>query len=241
MRYTSSKINALITIAQTRMRDSADPFHDIGHATRVAATAAELAGVGDFTAAEQEALALAAWWHDVGRTVYRRPSFILMVLLDDLLSALMLWRETIRLGLFGSVAGMATRLIFCHSFGTGKLLTRVLLRRRTRRLLHILIDADKLDMLSTSRLEQLCVLASARRVYHVGYNFLIWYNLASRHVHVKTPAAKEKFSAALATYAEWLYSPRIVAWHVKEYGRDWVTKRYARFETILLEPILEKK
>src|SRR3989338_2062478 len=120
------KLDQLITAAQARMRRVRDPIHGIDHVERVVSHAHRLCATAGITGAQRDALILAAWGHDVSRSMTKKPSLVLMPLFDDLLSALTLWKHTIAFGLFGSVAGMATRLIFCKGLGTGMVLTRVL-------------------------------------------------------------------------------------------------------------------
>ncbi|KKW42599.1 MAG: hypothetical protein UY92_C0005G0021 [Candidatus Magasanikbacteria bacterium GW2011_GWA2_56_11] len=215
------------------MRSSRDPVHDIRHAERVADFAEKIGRELNLDRKRLQALILAAWWHDVGRTVTRKPSLIFMVFLDDLISALMLWRETIRIGLFGSVTGMATRLIFCHSVGTGTFLTRLLLRPKTRLLLDALMDADKLDMLSTERLDKLLGLASRSTIYHFGYRILSWYNFSTVYFDVKTAAARRHLEKILVEFVTWLYSPEIKAWHIEQFGIVWSRRMHGRVLSVI--------
>ncbi len=234
----SPKVQILIDIAAKRMRGSEDPIHGYHHAAGVAATAEACATAARLTQAETEALVLAAWWHDVGRTVLSRSSFVFMIFLDDLISALMLWHETIRLRLFGSVAGMSTRLIFCHSFGTGKLFSW-LLRRRTRFLLTLLTDADKIDILSTARLGKIHEVISKSRLHRASYRFLASYILITRHAMVKSEVALPLFLKALREVVDWMRTNQIVQWHERMFNVQWTKKLYARMNTIAKE-LLEK-
>lgn len=234
----SPKVQTLIDIAAKRMRGSEDPIHGYHHAAGVAATAEACAKAARLSPSETEALVLAAWWHDVGRTVLRRSSFVFMIFFDDLLSALMLWRETIRLRLFGSVAGVSTRLIFCHSFSTGHLFSW-LLRRRTRFLLTLLTDADKIDILSTARLAKIHTVISNSRLHRVSYRFLAAYILITRHAMVKSEVALPLFLQALRETVNWMRTNAIVQWHEKTFNVQWTKKIYARMNTIAHE-LLEK-
>lgn len=236
--HYSPKVQILVDHAAERMRSSADPIHGYHHAANVAATVEACAQTLQLTPAETEAVILAAWWHDVGRTVLQRSSFVFMIFFDDLLSALMLWRETIRLRLFGSVAGMSTRLIFCHSFGTGNLF-KWLLRPRTRLLLTLLTDADKIDILSTARLEKIHAVVGASRLHQWSYRFLVNYNLLTRHAIVKSNAALPLFLKALREVVTWMRTDAVRQWHEKKFSVSWTKKMYARMNTIANE-LLEK-
>ena len=132
------KIQKLTIKAQEIMCSSSDPIHDIRHVRRVVENVQKLSQELYLSPQEQQAIELAAWWHDAGRTITQKPSFVWMLFLDDIISAFMIWVYTIRYGVFGSVAGISSRLIFCKSLGTGALLTRILLRKKTRILLNIL-------------------------------------------------------------------------------------------------------
>lgn len=234
----SAKVQTLIDIAAKRMRGSEDPIHGYHHAAGVAATAEACAQAAHLTQAETEALVLAAWWHDVGRTVLRRSSFVFMIFFDDLLSALMLWRETVRLRLFGSVAGMSTRLIFCHSFGTGRLFSW-LLRPRTRFLLTLLTDADKIDILSTARLAKIHQVIAPSRLHRASYRFLAAYILITRHAMVKSEVALPLFLHSLREAVAWMHTTAVVQWHEQTFNAQWTKKLYARLNAVAHE-LLEK-
>ena len=237
MKY-SPKVSTLIALAAERMHASEDPVHGYHHAAGVAKTAELCAVAAGLPQQEVEALVLAAWWHDVGRTVLNRSSFIFMIFFDDLLSALMLWRATIRLRLFGSVAGMSTRLIFCHSFGTGRLFSW-LLRPRTRFLLVLLTDADKLDILSTDRLAKIHAIIEKSRFHRLSYRFLAAYILITRHAMVKSAVAKPHFLKAFKITVEWMRTVEVKQWHEEKFTVRWTKKMYERMNVIARE-LLEK-
>src|SRR3989338_3567593 len=102
-----AQIGKLIQVAQERMRRSSDPGHDFTHAARVVTYIERFIADLDLTEEQATILILAGWWHDAGRIITQKPSFIWMLFFDDMISALMLWRTTIRYGLFGSIAGMS--------------------------------------------------------------------------------------------------------------------------------------
>lgn len=234
----SPKVTTLIAIAAKRMRASGDPVHGYHHAAEVAAMAEMCAVAADLSQAETEALVLAAWWHDVGRTVLNGSSFVIMLFFDDLLSALMLWRATIRLRLFGSVAGMSTRLIFCHSFGTGNLF-KWLLRPRTRLLLTLLADVDKIDILSTARLAKIHAIVENSRFHRLSYKFVALYLLITRYPMVKSNFARPHFLKAFSATVDWMRTAEIQDWHAKKLTPRWSKKIYTRMNVIAQE-LLEK-
>lgn len=227
----ANPVKQLIAVALERMRNSHDPMHDIEHTKRVVKHVRQIASTMNLNKDQYEALILAAWWHDVSRTLTKNPSFVWMPMIDDTLSALMLWRETIRYGLFGSVAGMATRLIVCKSFGTGAILSRILMRKKNRVMIHILIDADMLDTLTIERIKHMQPLVESSRLYRTGYRILIrWF---IRHMHARTQAAQATFSVQFQTFIAWAQEESTVEWHRQQFGATWVEKRLIKGEGIL--------
>ena len=75
-----SKIAQLISIAEKKMEFSKDPLHDLEHVKRVVNMVQTLGKELDVSEKHIQALTLAAWWHDVGRTVTTRPSMLFMIL-----------------------------------------------------------------------------------------------------------------------------------------------------------------
>lgn len=222
--FTDTKIQQLIERACEYMARSTDPVHDLCHAERVVQYIEEMSDELHLNEAERAALILAGWWHDVARSTTKRPSFIWMLFVDDLISALMLWRETIRHGLFGSVAGMSTRLIFCKSIGTGRILTRLLLRRRTRMLLDMLKDADTLDTLHVKRIKAVWQLAEKSPLYTFGYRFLMWYNFTTRIFHMRTATAHKRMIYMLQEARRLINLPQVQTWHIQQFGYAWAAK-----------------
>lgn len=222
--FMDTKIQQLIAQARAYMACSADPVHDLCHAERVVCYIEEMSDELCLNDAERAALVLAGWWHDVARTLTKRPSVIWMLFVDDLISALMLWRETIRYSLFGSVAGMSTRLIFCKSLGTGKLLTRLLLRRRTRVLLDILKDADTLDVLHVERIKIAWQLVEKSYLYTLGYRFLVWHNFTTRIFHMRTNTAQKRMIHMFQDIHQLINLPQVQTWHIQQFGCVWAAK-----------------
>ena len=218
------KIQKLTHLAQKRMKHSSDPVHDIHHVRRVVTHVQTLSKECGLNQKQTDALILAAWWHDVSRTITRRPSIVLMPFVDDLISALMLWYATIRCGLFGSIAGMATRMIFCKSFGAGRVLTRVLMLRKNRIMVDILQDADVLDLLHTERNQRLHELAESSFLYKHGYKLAIWWFLKAERISVKTEQAKKYLLKIVEEFIAWIERKEVFLWHVAHYGKEWTLR-----------------
>lgn len=228
-----AKIQQLIYRAKRRMKQSPDPVHDVRHAERVVGFVKELTRDLNLTADQRQALILAAWWHDLARTVTKNPSLVWMPFFDDLLSAFMLWGATIRYGLFGTVAGLATRIIFCKSLGTGALLTRFLMRRKNRMLVDLIKDADNLDALNLERINYLMVMVETSRLYHVGYRLTIWWYIKSSQLKMRTMQARLYLEGLLRAFLEWAKQQTIFNWHVAHFGRAWCEKMLLRGEALL--------
>lgn len=219
------KTQQLIAEATRRMARSNDPVHDTAHVRRVVAYAETIMRDYDFTERQQEALLLAAWWHDVAHAMKAKPSVIFMPFIDDTISALFLWYHTIRHRLFGEVAGMSTRLIFCKSLGTG-LFTRVFLRKKTRLLLDILTDADKIDLMHIDRTASLRELADTSVFYAYCYRFILWFLLSSSHLQLRTKKAEQLLRQKLVDIESWITDSDVQTWHVNHLG----THRYDRYK-----------
>lgn len=220
------RIENLIQLAHAHMRRSHDPAHSLDHAARVVAHIERFAEDLHLSEDEKNALVLAGWWHDVSRTITERPSIILMLFVDDMLSALMLWRATIHNNVFGTVAGMSTRLIFCKSLGTGRLFTRLFLRKRTRGLLNILKDADTLDMMNVERICRVCKLVESSSIYAWGYRLLAWYNFKTNIFKMKTSMGRRYLQELTREVAAWMMQPEVWRWHLKYFGRVWVRRTF---------------
>lgn len=229
----TSTFEKLISVAKDRMAKSPDPIHDLSHVSRVVDYCERIAKNYPLTEKQYQALILAAWWHDVGRTVPKRPSLFFLSLIDDTISAIMLWFHTIRYGLFGSVAGMSTRIIFCKSFGTGALFTKILLRKQNRILFEIVEDADTLDMLHTQRTERLRTLVESSIIYRFGYKMAIKWFLATKQIHLRTDGAKKILIQLLQTFLLWVQRRDIFEWHTKYFSAEWMRIRIKETELFL--------
>ena len=229
----NNKNQHLIAIAKRYMSQSSDPIHDIEHVRRVVTSTSTIAKQLHLNSEQTEALVLAAWWHDVARSVTKKPSIIVMPFIDDLISAILLWKETIRCGLFGSVAGMATRIIFCKSFGTGKILTKILMRKKNRIMVDILHDADLLDVIHIERTKRLFSLAESSVVYSFGYKLAIWWFLSITKMKMKTSAAQKELLEMLKEFKSWMESYSIREWHIHKYGKAWFETKMRHTELFI--------
>ncbi|MBT4153320.1 MAG: hypothetical protein HOE53_01590 [Candidatus Magasanikbacteria bacterium] len=229
-----SKIQALALQARHIMQGSTDPIHDEAHVARVVAHVRTICAGSDLSEEQKQAVQLAAWWHDCGRTVTKRPSILLMPFLDDLISALMLWRATIRLGLFGPVTGMATRMIACKSLGTGKILTQLMMKKKNHVLISILEDADTLDVIHSSRLEHIMNLAESSAAYKFGYRLSIWWFLSQQKLTMKTETAKKQLLELLHDFILLLQQPAIYARHCILFGEQWTKMQIEKAQQFIL-------
>lgn len=228
-RMRKERLERLRRLAKHRMRTSPDPVHDLAHVTRVVRMVHTLGTQSGLNRAQLQALELAAWWHDVSRTLTKRPSIMLMPFVDDLLSALMLWWATIRCGVFGAVPGMATRMIACKNIGTSRLLTRLFIRKQNRIMIDLLSDADALDMIDTERTSRLCTLAESSALYLIGYRMTAWWFFVRRKLAVKTSVAKRYLIKRIQAFLVWMQRADVRHWHNVHLGSKWVK----RFEVLV--------
>ncbi len=233
-----NKVKKLLILAKKMMSRSQDPIHDLAHVKRVVGHCKTIADSYDLSRQQREALMLSAWWHDVGRTITRKPSFIVMPLIDDTISALMLWYWTIRYGLFGTVAGMATRIIFCKSMGTGTILTKIFLRKKNRILLDILKDADALDLLHVDRTEYIQKLAASSTLYKIGYKIMVKWFLMTKQFELKTKKAKQLLVEILKNFIAWIKQIDIYEWHRSFLSKKDLDNYIARGETLIYNLLL---
>lgn len=225
--------HALIRAARRRMRTSRDPMHDHAHSDRVVRYARALAIESNRSAVEIEALTIAADWHDVARIKTKNPSFLWMPMIDDMLSACMLWRYVCQKKLQGETTSLAVRLIVCKGMGTGAILTRLLFAKDARILVDLLKDADNLDVLAIPRVEWAIKFIEASRLYHVNYRVMCWWFGACKQLKVRTEAAKKYIIRLLEQLIAWLKQPAILLWHIAHYGKAWAHKNMRRLERLL--------
>ncbi|MFB6226330.1 MAG: hypothetical protein ABEJ02_03175 [Candidatus Paceibacteria bacterium] len=227
------KIKHLKNIAKSRMEASDDPVHDLEHVKRVAGHTKEiLSGYDCFNKKQKQALLLAAWWHDIGRTINGRPSFLVVsYFFDDLLSALTLWFFTIKNGLFGNVVGISTRIIFCSNLGDGSLISKILLTKDSRKLMSILQDADQLDLLSTDRMYKLYQLSEQSRLIQYSYKSLVWWYVHKEKLEFHTQKAKQISKKLLAKLLKWVET-EVHALHTSLFGKDFTYRSTSKLHRI---------
>jgi hypothetical protein len=224
---------SLIHAARKRMRHSHDPVHDLGHAERTAHYMERLSRETGVNTEHTKSLIIAAWWHDVSRTMTDKPSFIIMPFVDDLLSAVILWWHSVKTKSLSRTTILAVCLIACKSMGTGALLTKILIRKQHRVLVDLLEDADTLDVFTVDRVSKVLVLTESSRVYRLGYRIHCrWYSLL-RHIKMKTQAARKYVLELLQKFLAWITQPAMVAWHVRQFGETWAKKSRRRFERVI--------
>lgn len=227
------KQQKLIKQAQEMMKGSADPIHGLSHVKRVVKNVESICEDVGIVGRQKEALILAAYWHDVSRTITKYPSIFLMVFLDDLISAFMLLKSCLKLWMFGYVPSVAIKIIFCKSIGTGKLLTRILLRKKERILLDILSDADMLDVMHTERIENIMPMGELSKVYLFSYKRLVNYNLKLKRVKFKTKAAMKQFEKIVRQLIEFFKKPEVLLWHVEQFGHKWCEQANKKLNELL--------
>ena len=227
------KVNKLIYKAKHLMKKSHDPIHDFNHVSRVVEYTKKISKDMNLTSEQKQAVILAAWWHDVSRTIPKKPSLFLMSAIDDTISAFMLWMATIRCGLFGRTTGIATRIIFCKSIGTGAILTRILFNRKNRVLVDIVQDADAIDMLDQERSVTVMRLIESSRFYRLSYKISVIWSLKMAELNVKTEKARIFLKELLAAFIIWVKEKNIFEWYVKQFGLKWVVNILAQVEDLL--------
>lgn len=227
------RIKQLIAVAEERMQQSGDAYHDAEHARRVAENTKKISRSLDLTSTQRQAVILAGWWHDTGRTVIKKPSVILMRFVDDTLSAFLLWKESLKVKEFSRVVSLAIRLILCSNIGMGKFFIKLLLRKKDRILLSILKDADTLDTLHIDRLNQLYAFAHESKMNQFKYKIAIWWFLHSKELHFRTEKAKEHFETSMQEFLVWVREINTFEWHKKTFGLQWIEESIAEGERIL--------
>jgi hypothetical protein len=230
------KITLLIEDARTRLRQSNDLLHDEGHAARVATYAINIAShMGIDNPRHIEALEISAWWHDVSRTITKKPSFVLMPFIDDTLSAIMLGITIIKSLSLTRSTWLAFRLVLSKSAATGKIFSRVFLTKKMRTLLDILDDADTVDTLAPERTEVIHAMVGSSRTYKHAYKMMTWWFASTTYMEVKTDAAKEYLIKVLQEFVVWAQQAHIRMWHIERYGEEWLENMIGRINIFLRE------
>lgn len=228
----NKKITQLTITAKQKMANSQDPIHDLNHVVRVVKYTKHICKEYKLKEKQKQALVLAAWWHDIGRTITKNPSLIWMPFFDDIISALILIKTSLFVHSFWMVS-LSTRLILCKSLGTGAFFTKILLRKKDRILLDILKDADKLDILNPERSEKIHLLVEQSTLYYLGYKTMVWWFLNTRQLKLKTQAAKEYLKTLFYNFLSWFRQTEIYNWHINQFGIVWVQKNIIRTEKFL--------
>lgn len=219
--------------ARDIMSKSADPIHDLDHVNRVLNNANRIMDKMALAEKDKESVRLASLWHDVGRTITSKPSFVWMILLDDMISAFMLWRETSKYQLFSSVSSLAGRIILCKSLGTGKILTKLLLNKKNRQLLDIVQDADNLDIINQERLQKAMESINNGTMPMLTYKIITWYCTRMKTIKVKTEVAKQILIEVIKQLIHWLQKIEIQLWHINHLGKKWCKKMKKRIENLM--------
>ncbi len=218
----STRHTHLIEGAKRLMRRSRDPMHDLAHAGRVMVHAKNIAERMSVQGGDMEAIMLAAWWHDVARTITKKPSLVWMSFIDDMVSACMFW-FTARKDQKDPSVRLAIKLMLAKSLGTGSLFA-YLLPPEKRYLIDIVKDADTLDVLNSARVENAMTLATNSRMYRFAYKRSIHWFIVNAKISMKTTEAREYFEELLRTLVAWMKKQTIFIWHVEQYGRAWVER-----------------
>ncbi len=213
----------LISIASERMQRSKDPIHDHAHVSRVVKYTQDLAKKLSVSETNLHALLIAAWWHDVSRTLTKQPSFIWMPLIDDIVSSVMLLYTIVRKKLWSKDSLLAARIVFCKSTAAGTFLRKLLLNPSQQILVDILKDADALDLLHTDRTKHLQELVNISLLYAYGYKLQAWWFFSCQQIKFKTEAAKEQFVTLLKEFLAWISEEMTIAWHKHTFGEEWVS------------------
>ena len=230
----STKIPLLINEAKKRLKAGNDPLHDEGHAERVATYAIRIAAqMGIQDTRYMDALIMSAWWHDVSRTITKKPSFVLMPFIDDTLSAVMLAITIVKRRAWNRSSLLALRLVLSKSIATGRIFSRFFLSKKMRTLLDILHDADTVDTLAPERTHVIHALVGSSKNYERAYQLMTWWFASTTFLHVKTQAAKEYLLDVLKDFVLWLKEEHIHLWHIERYGSEWVERMMYRLRQIM--------
>lgn len=239
MKYSLSKnIRSLNSIARKYMEHSQDTLHDIGHVTRVVQYTNNLASSYNLSSDDYGTLMLAAWWHDVGRTLTSGTSMIWMALCDDFISAIMLLRHAIRLHAINMVVIKALWILCMKSFSKNESIKKITLRPNARLLLYILHDADYLDILNIKRYELAYQISQTSIIHTWAYRMVIWWSFHSKKLYMKTQVARTYVERMVRELLLWIKQHHIYEWHVIRFGKEWTDKTFQSmekfFDTIIL-------
>lgn len=230
MKQTTQK---LIKQAQKIMSRSSDPVHDIKHVQCVVENVKKISNDINISEQNKKALILAAWWHDAGRTITKKPSIIWMVMIDDIISAFMLLGHSLCFGLWNRTVWQASKIILCKGFRADNFLTRILLKKKTKLLLNILCDADIIEVLNQERINFFLPLIKNSKLSLASYKFLTNRNLKINKLKIKTEAARKYFEEIIKKLLQWAKQTEIIKWHIENFGKEWYDKIKKRIEDLL--------
>ncbi|MCB9798442.1 HD domain-containing protein [Candidatus Nomurabacteria bacterium] len=227
-----NEVKKLILIAKKRMSRSKDPIHDLAHVKRVVKYAKKFSKNAKLSEDEAMALELACFWHDVGRTVIKRPSIVIMSFIDDTISACMLLKEAILTRSWSASVRKAILLVLCNNAGFGPLFTKLLLSKQDRHLLNLLNDADNFDLFNYHRMNRIVKLADKSFIFHYGYKLTAWWFFKLEKIRFKTQEAKKYFREVLKQLSQWMMQDHIKKWHIETFGWDWCEKTLLRIHSL---------
>ncbi len=229
---SDTKIDFLIEKAKKLMSLSRDPIHDLSHVQRVVHNAERISTAYQLTKEECEAVKLAAWWHDVARVLTRKPSFVWMACVDDILSAIMLCLHSIRYGFWKHSGGIATKLILSKTVGTGAVFTKLLLTKRERILIHILRDSDMLDIIHIDRLTRVCELSQTSKKYWWGFRCLLLYNTRESAMRMKTSIAHHYLIESIEAIIQWMEERQHDPRYARFFEEVWIRESIKKFKLL---------
>ncbi|MFA7245400.1 MAG: HD domain-containing protein [Candidatus Magasanikbacteria bacterium] len=231
----NKSIKSLIIEAQQQMSHSFDPLHDLRHVERVVKNVKKISAPIKLTQIERDALELAAWWHDISRAINNKPSMIWMAMFDDNLSALALLFYTIKYRIKNKVALKTFGLLMCNGMITGKIMTKIFANKKTRLLLNLLKDADMMDLMNINRFYEATQLAQMSKKNLRKFRMLIWYNLNSNILEMKTFEARIYIEEIIINFLEWISNKENYLWHEENFGKDWIDKTINKLQETLGE------
>lgn len=226
--------------AQNYMRYCCDPIHDLGHATRVVENVQKIGRDMKCSSRELDILEIAAWWHDVGRSIIKKPS-VWMIFFDDIISACSLLCYALKFRTINPRIFTAIKLIFCHSFGIGKFFSKILLRKRNRILLDILTDADNIDLFVIERFELIRNFSLLSTKNEYIFRFMVWMSLNTRVISTKTAEARKYLKQIITNLLTWTKNQEIYSWLISRFGDKWTQKTVQTLTTALKNIIILEK
>lgn len=211
----------LVLIAQETLKQTPDIFHDYEHHQRIVNNL-ERIDFQDLKPEDKQLLVLVAWWHDLSRALFKKPHYLIMIFLDDILSAYYLNLTAKKVNLKNQIIKDAIKVLLCKSLLLGPWLKYFLLPGRLQTLSQIIFEIDYLDNLNPSRIKSFFPLVESKRLHRWEYKYAIFlffqfYQLRGVKVAGLKPIAKNFFQQ-IVTWAE---REEIKAWHIKVLSEKW--------------------